>query len=109
MTLTKEKNNTYKQRTLPNYANGERSFKGSNGHETDINECQKWHSFLIRRLMRHSCDRAFKTLPHECCIMPHTPTHEKRMMLTKGEKRTHTHKQRKLHNDERPSQRIKRI
>ena len=38
MTLTKEKNNTHKQRTLPN---NERPFKGSNGHETDINGCQK--------------------------------------------------------------------
>ena len=34
MTLTKEKNNTHKQRTLHN---GERPVKGSNGHETDIN------------------------------------------------------------------------
>ncbi len=31
MTLTKEKNNTHKQHTLPN---DERSFKGTNGHET---------------------------------------------------------------------------
>ena len=31
MTLTKEKNNTHKQRTLPN---DERPVKGSNGHET---------------------------------------------------------------------------
>ena len=37
MTLTKEEKNTYKQSTLPN----ERPFKGSNGHETDINGCQK--------------------------------------------------------------------
>ncbi len=32
------------------------------------NGCQKWHSFLIRWLMRYSCDRAFilniKALPH---------------------------------------------
>ena len=38
MTLTKEKHNTHKQRQLPN---DERPFKGSNGHETDINGCQK--------------------------------------------------------------------
>ena len=38
MALTKEKNNTQKQRTLPN---DERSLKGSNGHETDINGWQK--------------------------------------------------------------------
>ncbi len=38
MTLTKEKNNTHKQRTLPN---DERPFNGSNGHEMDINGCQK--------------------------------------------------------------------
>ncbi len=47
--------NTHKQRTLPI---DERPFKGSNGHETDINGWQKWHSFLIRRLMWHSCDTA---------------------------------------------------
>ena len=34
MAWTKEKNNTHKQHTLP-YS--ERPFKGSNGHETDIN------------------------------------------------------------------------
>ncbi len=56
MTLTKEKNNTHKQRTLPN---DERLFGGSNVHETDINGCQ-WHSLPIRRLMRHSCDQAFR-------------------------------------------------
>ncbi len=38
MTLTKEKNNSDKQRTLPN---DERPLKGSNGRETDINGCQK--------------------------------------------------------------------
>ncbi len=38
MMVTKEINNTYKQRTLPN---DERPLKGSNGHETDINGCQK--------------------------------------------------------------------
>ncbi len=38
MTLTKENNYTHKQRTLPN---DERPVKGSNGHETDINGCQK--------------------------------------------------------------------
>ncbi len=38
MTLTKEKNNTHKQRKLPN---DECPLKGSNGHETDINGCQK--------------------------------------------------------------------
>ena len=39
MTLTKEKNNTHKQRTLPN---DERLFRGSkfNVNETDINGCQ---------------------------------------------------------------------
>ncbi len=37
MKLTKEKNNTHKQRTLPN---GERLFRGSNVHEIDINGCQ---------------------------------------------------------------------
>ncbi len=57
MTLTKEKNNTNKQHTLPN---DERLFIGSNVHETDINGCQqKWHSLPIRRLIRHSCDQAF--------------------------------------------------
>ncbi len=43
MTLTKEKNNTHKQRTLPN---DERTFKRSNGHETDINGCQKMALFV---------------------------------------------------------------
>ena len=38
MTFTKEKNNTHKQRTLPN---DERTFKGPNGHKTDINGSQK--------------------------------------------------------------------
>ncbi len=38
ITLTKEKNNTHKQRILPN---DERPFKGSNGHKTDINGYQK--------------------------------------------------------------------
>ena len=38
MMLTKEKNNTHKLRILPN---DERPFKGSSGHETDINGCQK--------------------------------------------------------------------
>ncbi len=38
MTLTKDKNNTLKQRTLPN---DERLFRGSNVHETNINGCQK--------------------------------------------------------------------
>ena len=38
MTLTKEKNNTHKQRALPN---DERPFTGSNGHERNINGCQK--------------------------------------------------------------------
>ncbi len=38
MTLTKGKNNTHKQRTLPN---DERPFKGSNRLETDINGCRK--------------------------------------------------------------------
>ena len=46
--LTKEKNNMHKQCTLPN---DEHPFKGSNRHKTDINGCQKWHLFLIRRLM----------------------------------------------------------
>ncbi len=44
MTLKKEKNNTHRQRKLPN---AERPVKRSNGHETDINGCQKWDSFLI--------------------------------------------------------------
>ncbi len=38
MTLTKEKNNTHKQRTLPN---DERPVKGPNGHESDINGFHK--------------------------------------------------------------------
>ena len=38
MTMINEKNNTRKQRTLPN---DERPFNGSNGYETDINGCQK--------------------------------------------------------------------
>ncbi len=38
MTLTMEKNNTHKQRTLPN---DERLFRESNVHETDINGYQK--------------------------------------------------------------------
>ena len=38
MTLTKEKNNKHRQRTLPN---DERLFKESNGHETDINGYQR--------------------------------------------------------------------
>ena len=54
-TLTKKKNNTHKQRT----PNDERPFKGSNRHETD--------SFLIRRLMRHSCDRASMLCETEHC------------------------------------------
>ncbi len=29
-------------------------------YETDINGWKKWHAFVIRRLMRHSCDRALK-------------------------------------------------
>ncbi len=61
MTLTKEKNNTHKQRKLPN---DERPVKGSNWHETHFQQistdARKWHSFVIRRLMRHSS--------HECRI-----------------------------------------
>ena len=55
MTLTKEKNNTHKQRTLPN---NERLFRGSNVHETGITDAKTWHSLPIHRLMRHSCDQA---------------------------------------------------
>ena len=47
MTLTKRKNNTHKQRTLPN---DERPFKGSNGHETYFRRIStdviEWHSFF---------------------------------------------------------------
>ena len=61
MTLIKEKNNTHKQRKLPN---DERPVKGSNWHETHFQQistdARKWHSFVIRRLMRHSS--------HECRI-----------------------------------------
>ena len=57
MTWTKEKSNTLQQRTL---LNDERPFKGSNGHEADINGCQ-WLSFLILRLMR-----PLWALSHEC-------------------------------------------
>ena len=38
MTLTKEKNNTHKQRKLPN---DECLFRGSNVHETDITDAKK--------------------------------------------------------------------
>ncbi len=38
MMLTKKKNSTHKQRTLPN---DECLFRGSNVHETDINGCQE--------------------------------------------------------------------
>ena len=56
MTLTKEKNNTHKTRTLPN---DERPFKGpkglTKGLETDINGCQKMtfisHAFSYAALV----------------------------------------------------------
>ncbi len=51
MTLTKEENNTHKQRTL---SNDERPFKGSNLYETHING---WHSSLIRMADTASSDR----------------------------------------------------
>ncbi len=47
MTLTKEKNNTHKQRTLPN---DELLFRGSNVHEADINGCQKMASVAYAAL-----------------------------------------------------------
>ena len=59
LTLTKEKNNTLKQRTL--IPNDERLFRGSNVmnvHETDINGCQKMAfvantAFVRPGLIRH--------------------------------------------------------
>ncbi len=62
MTLTKKKNNTHKQRTI--LPNDERPFKGSNGHATISMDAKKWHSFDIRRLMRHSCDKALSQKCH---------------------------------------------
>ena len=64
ITLTWEKNNTHKQRKL---LYDERPVKGSNGHEMNsrqisTTDAKKWHSFVIRRLMRRSCDRVFKGL-----------------------------------------------
>ena len=63
MTLTKEKNNTQKQRTVPN---DERPSQNLILWQTGINQriAKKWHAFLIRRRMRHSCDRAFERHIH---------------------------------------------
>ncbi len=62
MTLTKEKNNTHKQRRLPD---DERPVEGSYGHETHFRristDAKQCHSFFMRWPMRHSCDRAFIT------------------------------------------------
>ncbi len=56
--VDKGENNTHKQRTLPN---DECPVKASNGHETQFRRistnAKKWHSFLMRWPMRHSCDR----------------------------------------------------
>ncbi len=58
MTLTKEKTNTYKQRTS---LDDERPFKVKQTWIVFQTDSKNWHSFLIiRRLMRHSCDRAFE-------------------------------------------------
>ena len=66
MTLTKEKNNPHKQRKL---TNDERPVKGSNGYETHFRristDAKKRHSFLMRRPIRQSCDRAFNGLNHK--------------------------------------------
>ncbi len=71
MTLTKEKNNTHKQRTLPN---DEHQFKGSNKHETHFRhisaDAKKLHSFLICRAYTASCDRGFNIVIRicTCCV-----------------------------------------
>ncbi len=84
MTLAKEKNNTHKQRTLPN---DERPLKRSNGLETHFLDINGWHSFLLRRAYTAPSDMVLKALSHECGIGQRMRnewrlTHEKRMTLT---------------------------
>ena len=77
MTLTKDKNKTHKQRTLPN---DEHPFKGSNGHyETDINGCQKWHSFLFNTYNRLYVARMWQDLKVPVTRVPHKPMYKERM------------------------------